>query len=410
MCLKNRFSAFNILGKLEFLFQDCDEEVNADSNPDLGANGIVGGAVEGLDSQVLLDPLEEQLHLPAEFVEGGDAEGRKGEIVRQKDERFVGGSVEEANSSQVLWIVLPRFWQGQAPGVIAANSGLIGPCSRGVASKAEILLGPNHKVGASLMNDMQTSKVEITPVHDVKGTGLDDEGIQQVDVVALSLGDLDDGGDRTPQVQQGVQFDGALALAKVGPGKQAQAQVDGGRVEGIDCLPQLQTELLVGIQASGFDNELLRQVGVDTPVPCFVGFGQGAAGHLPAKSQRIEQLASGAQAGLDVPQALPVRQLREGHGQKLVPAREAAHPAVSSVTLDTALELFPVNPLHQLGKNRSSWVHGQRLDYASDRLGTGPRRSHENSNASHPFLVATYYTHVTYRRSLQSKPDSSVSL
>ena len=55
------------------------------------------------------------------------------------------------------------------------------------------------------MNDRQTSKVEITPVHDVKGAGLDDEGIQQIDVVAFSLGDLDDGGDRTPQVQQGVQ-------------------------------------------------------------------------------------------------------------------------------------------------------------------------------------------------------------
>ena len=40
---------------------------------------------------------------------------------------------------------------------------------------------------------MEASKVEITPVHDVEGTGLDDEGIQQIDVVTLSLGDLDDG-------------------------------------------------------------------------------------------------------------------------------------------------------------------------------------------------------------------------
>ena len=166
------------MGKPEFLFQDGDEEVNTDSNPDLGANGIVGGAVEGLDSQVLLDPLEEQLHLPPEFVERGHTEGRKSEIVRQEDERFAGGSVEEANSSQALWIVLPRFWQGQASGVIAANSGLIGPGSRGVASKTEILLGSNHKVGTSLMDDIQASKVEITPVHDVKGAGLDDERIQ----------------------------------------------------------------------------------------------------------------------------------------------------------------------------------------------------------------------------------------
>ena len=73
------------LGEFQLLFQDGDQDIDADSNPNLGANGIVGGAVEGLDSEVLLDPLEEQLHLPPEFVERGDGEGRKGEIVRQED-------------------------------------------------------------------------------------------------------------------------------------------------------------------------------------------------------------------------------------------------------------------------------------------------------------------------------------
>ena len=198
-----------------------------------------------------------------------------------------------------------------------------------------------------------------------------------------------------------------LRLRKWAQGNKLKHRSMGVESEGIDRLLQLQTEFLVGIQASGLHNELLHQVGVDTPVPCFVGLGQSAAGHLPAKSQRIEQLASGAQAGLDVPQTLPVRQRRECHCQKLVPAREAAHPAVSSITLDTTLELFPVNPLHQLGKNRSSWIHAQRLDYASDRLGMGLRRSPENSNASHPLTVVTYWDHVTCRLSLQSKPDSS---
>ena len=127
-----------------------------------------------------------------------------------------------------------------------------------------------------------------------------------------------------------------LRLRKWAQGNKLKHRSMGIESEGIDRLLQLQTEFLVGIQASGLHNELLRQVGVDTPVPCFVGLGQSAAGHLPAKSQRIEQLASGAQAGLDVPQTLPVRQLRKCHCQKLVPAREAAHPAVSSITLDNA--------------------------------------------------------------------------
>ena len=79
------------LGKPEFLFQDRDEEVNADSNPNLGANGIVGGAVEGLDSEVLLDPLEEQLHLPPEF-EATERAGRVKLFVRKTRDLQVGAS------------------------------------------------------------------------------------------------------------------------------------------------------------------------------------------------------------------------------------------------------------------------------------------------------------------------------
>ena len=135
-------------------------------------------------------------------------------------------------------------------------------------------------------------------------------------------------GDQTPQVRQGVPFDGPLALAKLGPEKPAQAPVAGCRVEGRDRRLQLQTELLVGLQASGFHHELLRPVGVDAPVSAFVSLGQRAAGHLRPKPQGIEPLASGAQAGLDLAQAFPGRQRREGQGQKLAAAREAAPPAV----------------------------------------------------------------------------------
>ncbi len=90
------------LGEFELLFQDRDQDVHADSNPDLGADGIVGGAVEGLDSQVLLDPLEEQLDLPAQFVEAGDGDGREGEVVGEEDQGFFGLSVEEANPAQAF--------------------------------------------------------------------------------------------------------------------------------------------------------------------------------------------------------------------------------------------------------------------------------------------------------------------
>ena len=47
------------------LLEDGDQHINRHDNPDLSFHGILGISVEGLDSQVLFDPFEEQFNLPA---------------------------------------------------------------------------------------------------------------------------------------------------------------------------------------------------------------------------------------------------------------------------------------------------------------------------------------------------------
>lgn len=49
------------------------------------------------------------------------------------------------------------------------------------------------------------------------------------------------------QVQQCVHFDGALALAELGPWEQGQAQIDGRRIQRINRLLEFQAEVVVGI-------------------------------------------------------------------------------------------------------------------------------------------------------------------
>jgi hypothetical protein len=48
-------------GKIESFFDDGDQQVDRDGDPELGFDGVFAGSIEGLDAQVLLDPLEEQL-------------------------------------------------------------------------------------------------------------------------------------------------------------------------------------------------------------------------------------------------------------------------------------------------------------------------------------------------------------
>ena len=42
------------------LLDDGDQHVGGDCDPDLRLHGVLAGAEEGLDAQVLLDPLEER--------------------------------------------------------------------------------------------------------------------------------------------------------------------------------------------------------------------------------------------------------------------------------------------------------------------------------------------------------------
>lgn len=55
---------------------DGDQQIGRDCDPDLRLDGILTGAEERLDAQVLLDPVEEQLDLRTLLVQRAD--GKRG--------------------------------------------------------------------------------------------------------------------------------------------------------------------------------------------------------------------------------------------------------------------------------------------------------------------------------------------
>ena len=87
---------------MKLLFDDCDEHVGADGALDLRLPRILAGAQELLDPQMLLDPLEEQLDLPAVLVELGDHVCRLARVVGQKDQTLAAGRVVKAHPAQMF--------------------------------------------------------------------------------------------------------------------------------------------------------------------------------------------------------------------------------------------------------------------------------------------------------------------
>ena len=91
---------------MELLLDNGYQHIDGDGNPDLSLDCVLGGPVEGLDPQVLLDPFEEQLDLPAALVNLGDREGRQGEVVGQKNQPPVLFGVVESDAPQLLGVIL----------------------------------------------------------------------------------------------------------------------------------------------------------------------------------------------------------------------------------------------------------------------------------------------------------------
>ena len=66
---------------MQTFFDDGNQHINADCNPDLRLHRDLACAQECLDMQVLLDPFEEQLRLPALPIEFGNEFGLQTDVV-----------------------------------------------------------------------------------------------------------------------------------------------------------------------------------------------------------------------------------------------------------------------------------------------------------------------------------------
>lgn len=153
-----------------------------------------------------------------------------------------------------------------------------------------------------------------------------------------------------------------LAPAERRPGEQRQAEVDDGRIQGIDRLREFDAEVLGRVQGAGGGDQPLGEVGSDPPVAQLVGMSQGVAGDRAPEPHVVELGLGHAEAGLDVPQTLPVSELGEGQAEELVPAREALDLVLPLVVLPllavhAAADLVRGHEVHQLAEDRPTSVH-----------------------------------------------------
>jgi len=143
--LQNLQNCVEVAGEVESLFQDGDQQINADSDPDLGFDGVGRCAVKGFDSQMLLDPAEEELHLPALLVNIGDGYGGNGKDIGQVDKTLLGDQIHVGHPSQCLRVGCSGFLGCENNALIGTKPQCFVHFLRIEAAAPKIALGANYK-------------------------------------------------------------------------------------------------------------------------------------------------------------------------------------------------------------------------------------------------------------------------
>ena len=237
---------------------------------------------------MLLDPLEEQFHLPAIPVEIGDGQGGQGEVVGQENEGMVALCIEVSDPVNLFRVFFLHDGSREGNDLIALNAGGLVDGPGIEALSAEVGFRPGHEEGRCLLDPVKPAEIQIGPIHNVNSPRLEDQIVEDVDVVNLPRRHDDDGRDVAPEIQKGVQFDGALVFPELGPGKQGQAEIDGGRIQDVDRLIQFDAERIGCIEGSCLGDQEGSEIGKNPRIPDLIGVSQGVAGHLSPDAQVIK--------------------------------------------------------------------------------------------------------------------------
>ena len=344
---------------MQTLFHDSHEYIDRYGDPDLGLHGILGGAVERLDPEMLLDPFEEKFDLPSAFVKLCDGKGGQREVVGKEDQAFVCFGVVELYPSDLVREITGGIESGEDAGLIADQAACTINLMGIQSPELGIALGPDDEESLSAVDIVEPFVIEITSVHDIERTGLRDQIVENIDIVDFAVGNESPSRDATSQIEQGMQLDCGLCLSERCPGKQFQTKINGSRVKSVYRFIEFQPKVIFSIKGSCMRDQYLGEISVDTPVPSLVCFCKGTSGNTAFNAHVVSFFGNSSQAGFDIPQTFPVSQLSKGHTKKLVPAGECSHSFITLVSLDTPTEFMHGEKIHNLRENQPAGIHMQ---------------------------------------------------
>jgi hypothetical protein len=305
--------------------------------PNLNLDSIGTGSDKGLDLEVLFQMLEEDFNFPTVLVDGGDRTGSQGKIVCQKDQDLSGFRDLDFNAPQWVGTSFDGLGASEFDLFILEHMTVLG-----------YSLVPNDFVECIVFHAGDEIDLLVTPSapEGIVGIGSvvydnGSRGEMQLpgDFYIRSLPIAQDSklGKVSIVIQEHVQFDCPLGPSEMGPVEDAQAQVNGGRVEANEFV--FEPEFLLSRKLTSTSVEQLhKQMLIQLPGPVLIRVGQG--GTAGSGNPQVFQFPlTTSEASRNLPEGMSSTQLTEKHGHKLPPAGESPSMALGFRCSDGLLEL-----------------------------------------------------------------------
>ena len=342
---------------LEVVLDDGNEAVGDDGDVYLYAYCVFRLSPEPLDLEVLLDPLEEKLHLPSVFIKKGNVLRTEIEVVRVVDETAVQLFCVVDNPSESTRVLLFVFFLCEADALVFEH---IVCAVKHVFAIDNLIcwlsLLPEYEESAECVNRIETGQVEISSVKHIAGQRFVSEPVHCVDIVDLGIGDVVEHGYLRDDVNLRVNLDARLGAAKLCPLEHRHTEVDCGRVDGIESAVQFKLSRNTFGLGKGYHVE--GKLFKDPMVSEVVGLGKHLLVHrVVAKSEMFRFPTMGGCYVCKFPETPTAHQLTEHQYKHVAPMRQ--RPAFGPVVVldDNAPEMPLREELNYLCEHESSYMH-----------------------------------------------------
>ena len=339
------------------MFGDSNKAVSAYGAVDLYPDSIFRVAPKGFDIQMLLDPFEKQLNLPALFIKHcnifcADIK-RIGDVCKRAFELL--GIIH--NSAKFPGVFLLGLIAGKFNDLVTDDTVIV--FNKRLSVKDFVLKSASLTDNEIRVNDVdfvQSAKVKVAPVKDVVSIGLIRDLIHRLGVMNVGVGDMNIGRNLGNHIEERMSFDSAFSTAELCPPEKVEAEINRCRVKRIKL--SVEFKRCINSFILRYVNEFLSKLFKYVVIPVRIGFGKVRQFNLFfPESQMVSFSGVCSHYTDEFSKSITTVQLTKHHDKQLIPTGKVFDVLVSFIIFDDPIKSFLRKQFDKLCKYISSSIH-----------------------------------------------------